>query len=208
MSRRSHPARPGDDCEDEAFIRAVAARQAVRLGRPVPVDNDPATVRRGLVADRDSMMIAVAVLDRSRTGAVLPDAIDAALAGQPPAAAYHLPPGVAGMILERTPDRHAPEVFDALDAELERFAAKVAAQPGAVRAFAHLAVDRIHAATRRGIADSIAAETADDWAGHPFTDEQIREAAEATADMVSLPAILDRLRTDLLALAGLPGGAT
>lgn len=118
-----------DDSEDEAFIRAVAARQAAALGRPVPVDNDPATVRRGLASDRDVMMMAVAVLHRSGCGATVPDVLDAVLAGQPPTAAFDLPPGVAGVILERTPDRHAPDVFDALDAELQRFAARALANP-------------------------------------------------------------------------------
>lgn len=200
-----------DDAADEALVRRVAAAQEARLGRPVPTDLDPVTVRRGLVGDRDAMMIAVATLHRAGAGAAVPDALDAALAGKPPAAAFDVPPGVATAIVARTPVRHAPAVFAALDAELERFAARVAEKPQAVREFAHLTVHSITDATRAGIVASITAEVVAAWAGQidrstgqPFSREQMVQAAEGTADTVAIPAILDRCRADLSALSGLP----
>lgn len=47
-SRRAADGADGDDME---LVRRVAARQSARLGRPVPVDRDPADVRREVRGD-------------------------------------------------------------------------------------------------------------------------------------------------------------
>ena len=197
-----HPNIGGQPDDDEALVQRVAARQSAHLGRPIPTDQDPAVVRHELGHDRRAMTVA---LGRCAATANAPDAVDSALDGQPPAAAYDLPPGVAGAILERVPDQHKGAVFAALDTELARFAAG-----SGTRKLAELCVHRLADATRCAIADSIADGVAADWAGQtdrdgqPFAREQIVQAAHATTDIVTIPAIIDRLREDLLALAGLP----
>lgn len=189
--------------DDEALVARVAARQAAHLGWPVPTDLDPHRTRRELGNDRRTMAVAVWALRRD--GAHTPDVIDAALDGQPPSAAFNLPPGVAGVIFGRVPDHHKGAVFDALDAELTRFAGG----PG-TRPLAELCVHRIAEAVRSAIVASVAADVAEEWAdvvddaGHPFTDAQIEQAAAGATDLVVIPALVDRLREDLLALAGMP----
>lgn len=195
-----------DPDDDEELIRRVAARQSARLRRPVPINLSPAIVRRGLVDERDAMMIAVAVLRRAGAGVAVPDAIDVALEGATPGAAGNMPYGVAAAVLDRVPARHQPAVWEAVNAALERFEST----PGG-RYHAELCVFRIADATRAGLADSIHADVAEDWAGaidhgtgQPFTGEQMVQAATATADTVAIPALIERLQADLIALAGLP----
>lgn len=188
----NHPSgHPGPDPRGDAAVSRVNAIRAAR-GLPPIVERDPAEVRREAIADRDAMMVAVAALNRPGCGATVPDAIDAALDGKPPAMAFDVPPAAAYAIVKRVPARHAPGVFAALDDELGRFAERVADAPHDVRALAHLAIDRMVCAVRPAIAASIAAEergdgpTADFAAGFLYAD------------------LLERLRDDLLTVAGLP----
>jgi hypothetical protein len=202
----NHPAyggEPFDGDPDEALVRRVAARQSewlsAKRGEPVPVptNNDPRVVRRMLVDDRDAAMIALWALlaDLEHT----PDAVDAALADTTPAAAANMPHAVASAILHRVDDRHAPAVWRAVDVVLQRFE-----RTDGSAALAELCVHRIADTVRAAITDSIAAELAGavDHNGHPVTDDQIAEAAAGAAKVV-VDTIIARLRTDLLALAGL-----
>lgn len=193
-----HPSTGDQPDDDEALIARVAARQEAHLGRPVPTDLDPRLVRLELGDARRSMAVALWALRRD--GHTTPDAIDAALADLPPGAHFDLPPGVAQAIFERVPDHHRGDVLDALDTELDRFATG----PG-TRELAELSVHRIADATRTGIATSIAAESAGqvDHHGHPFSEGDIAQAAEFAAGIV-IAAVIDRLRDDLAALAGMP----
>ena len=201
----SHPS--GHDPEGDAAVARVNAIRAAR-GLPPIVERHPDMVRRELAADRAAVMIAVAVLRREGCGAAVPDAIDAALDGAPTAAAFDLPPGVAGAILERVPARHAASVFEALDAELSRFAARVVAAPHRARELAELCTHRLADAGRSGVAASIAAAGSGamlpDFSGPaPEPADQLTAAADYAAGFVCAD-LIDRLRDDLIAWAGLP----
>lgn len=207
----NHPSRgdrPDDDDPTEAAALAAVNRLRAAWNLEPIVERDPDEVRHELSGDRDAMAVAVAVLHRPGCGGTVPDALDAALAGKPPAAAFDLPPGVACAIAHRTPAAHAAAVVDALDAELERFAGRYAADPQHGREAAHLAVHRFHGATRAGLAASIAAEGSgaiDPTTGQPVSvlADQLAAAAEFAADVV-VSDMVERLRDDLAVMTGLP----
>ena len=198
----NHPSRrPADDAAADALVRRVAARQAEALGRSVPVDRDPDEVRLELVDQRDAAMIALATLRPDR-GAAVPDAIDAATAGHPPAVFACLPVAVAVAIRDRLPDRHRQPVTDALDAALDRFE-----DGDRTRELAELAVHRIGDTLLATITATIADEVRAD---HPDADPaQVTQASAAAAD-IAIGCLADGLRDELLLYAGLsaPGNTT
>ncbi len=201
----SHPS--GRDPIGDAAVARVNAIRAARGLLPI-VERNPRQVRAGLIADRDAAMIAVAVLHRAGCGAAVPDAIDAVLDGKPTVVALDLPSSVARVILDRVPSRHGRSVFDALDPELARFAARVAAQPNQARELAELCVHGIAVAVWSGIVASIEAAGSGamlpDFSGP--APEAVDQLAGAAADAATFAVrdVVDRLRAQLLTLAGLP----
>lgn len=201
-----HPSHD-DDPDGDAAVARVNAIRAARGLAPI-VERDPREVRADLVADRDAMMVAVAVLHRPGCGATVPDAIDHALKGKPSAAAFDLPPGVARVILQRVGKRHQGAVLVAFDAELTRFAARVAAAPEHVRGLAHLAADRLAVTVRSAIAASIAvvgsgAQLPGFTGPAPERADDLAQAADFAA-AIAYADLIDRLQRDLLTMAGLP----
>ncbi|WP_197381453.1 hypothetical protein [Mycolicibacterium mengxianglii] len=191
----SHPT--GRDPKGDAAVERVNAIRAAR-GLPHLVERNPDDVRADLIANRDFMMLAVAALRRKSCGATIPDALDAALDGKPDAAASDLPRGVARVIVDRLAKQHRAVVIDAMDAELARFAARVATAPENVRGLAHLAIDRIAFAVRPTIAAAIVAEGTEARCPVPAS-----AADYIAASGVALCDLLDRLTGDLETMTGL-----
>jgi hypothetical protein len=200
----NHPSgHAADDPQGDAAVARVNALRAAR-GLPPIVERNPDDDRAELIADRDLMMIAVAVLHRPGCGATVPDALDATLGDKPDAAAFDLPPGVARVILDRVDHRHRAAVIDVLDAELTGFTERVATASENVRGLAHLTVDRLACAIRPAIATSIASDVAAGFIGtaREADDDHLAQAADFAAG-IAYTDLIDRLRADLETMSGL-----
>ena len=166
------------------------------------MDQSPWQVRRSLVDDRDALMITAAVLYRPGCGAAVPDAVEYALAGARSGSAANLPFAVAWAITNRLPDAHRPAVWQAVDTVLKRFE-----ETDQTAELAELCVHRIADTVRAALTASVFVAGSDaqlpDMTGPaPEPADDLADAADFAAGFVYAD-VIERVRTDLEALAGL-----
>ncbi|WP_024448087.1 hypothetical protein [Mycolicibacterium iranicum] len=193
--RSDHPSEDDDDPTEAAALARVNRLRAAR-GLPPIVERSTWDVRRELIVDRDAMMVAVAVLNRSGCGATVPDAIDAALACS--GSVGTLPQRVASAIVDRIPNDDRSEAWHAVNALLEQFE-----DTDRDRYHAELCAHRIARAVRGAVMASISAnmDTAMTQDCRIPTDEADKAAVQIAE--VVIAGVVSRLRNDLGALAGL-----